>query len=341
MKKVILTGDRPTGKLHIGHYAGSLRQRVAMQNSGEYDVYIMIADQQALTDNAKDPAKIRENILEVALDYLSVGLDPTKSTIFIQSQIPALYELTIHYQNLVHLGRLQRNPTIKTEIKERGFEKSIPVGFLTYPIAQAADITAFNANLVPVGEDQLPILEQDREIVRAFNQLYGDILVEPEAVLTSDEKARRLPGLRGIDDKMSKSLNNGIYLSDSPEIVQQKVMEMFTDPDHIRVDDPGKIEGNVVFYYLDVFAPDDPKVAEIKEHYQRGGLGDVVVKKYLIGVLEKILAPIRMRREELAKDPAAIYEILKQGSEKASNVANETLQKVRDAIGISYFDKSN
>jgi len=338
MKQVVLTGDRPTGKLHLGHYAGSLKNRVEMQNSGKYDVFIMIADQQGLTDNARNPQKIRDNLLEVAMDYLAVGLDPTICTFFVQSAIPALYELTIHFQNLVNLGRLQRNPTIKTEIAERGFEKSIPVGFLTYPIAQAADITAFNANLVPVGEDQMPIIEQDREIVRTFNSLYGDVLVEPEGVLVADEKARRLPGIHGVDDKMSKSLNNGIFLADSTDEVTRKVMEMYTDPDHIRVADPGKIEGNVVFYYLDVFAPDDPRVAEMKEHYRRGGLGDVEVKKYLIGVIEEILTPIRAKRAYYESRPDEVREILRIGSEKANLVANETLRKVRDAIGINYFE---
>ncbi|MCL2173934.1 tryptophan--tRNA ligase [Candidatus Saccharibacteria bacterium] len=337
MKQVILTGDRPTGKLHIGHFVGALRQRVDMQNSGEYDMFVMIADQQALTDNARDPQKIRNNLLEVAMDNLAVGIDPEKTTLFVQSAIPALYELTIHYQNLVNLGRLQRNPTIKTEIRERGFEKSVPVGFLTYPIAQAADITAFNANLVPVGEDQLPILEQDREIVRTFNSIYGEVLVEPEAVLATDEKARRLPGIRGIDDKMSKSLNNGIYLADDAETVRQKVMEMYTDPDHIRVTDPGKIDGNVVFYYLDVFAPNDPHVAEMKEQYRAGGLGDVTVKEYLIEVLEKLLAPIREKRAYYETRPDEVRAILRAGSEKANAVANTTLQKVRDAIGVNYF----
>jgi len=333
MKKIILTGDRPTGKLHIGHYVGSLKSRVQMQDSGEYDVFVMIADQQALTDNARDPKKIQRHLLEVAMDYLAVGIDPAKTTIFVQSQIPALYELTIHYQNLVNLGRLQRNPTIKTEMKERGFEKSVPVGFLTYPIAQAADITAFNANLVPVGEDQLPILEQDREIVRTFNSIYGDILVEPEAMVP-EGIAKRLPGIYGVDDKMSKSLNNGIYLSDTSEEVARKVMEMYTDPDHVRVEDPGKIEDNVVFIYLDVFAPNDPKVAEMKQQYQAGGLGDVAVKKYLIEVLEGVLAPIRARRASL--NPDEVREILRLGSEKANLVANETLRKVRAAIGLNY-----
>jgi len=336
MKKIILTGDRPTGKLHLGHYVGSLQSRVKLQDSGEYDLFIMIADQQALTDNARDPKKISDNLIEVAKDYLSVGLDPTKTTMFVQSAIPALYELTIHYQNLVNLGRLERNPTVKTEIKERGFGDSIPVGFLTYPIAQAADITAFNANLVPVGEDQIPVIEQTREIVRSFNSIYGDVLVEPEAVVP-EGTAKRLPGIYGVDDKMSKSLGNTIYLSDDSETVKTKVMEMYTDPDHIRVEDPGKIEGNVVFIYLDVFATDKAKVAEMKENYQKGGLGDVEVKKYLIEVLEDLLTPIRERRASLKDDE--IKDMLISGNESANIVANQTLAKVRDAIGINYFDK--
>jgi len=364
MKQVILTGDRPTGKLHIGHYVGSLQNRVELQNSGKYDMYIMVADMQALTDNAKNPAKIRENILEVALDYLAIGLDPAKSTLFIQSQIPALSELTMYYMNLVSLARVLRNPTVKTEISQKNWSletmadqfidanasfiskiskldfkkrEGVPAGFAMYPISQAADITAFGANLVPVGEDQLPMIEQAREIVRTFNTTYGETLVEPEASIPSNAEAKRLPGIDG-NAKMSKSLNNGIYLSDPADVLRQKVMSMYTDPRHIHVDMPGKIAGNTVFTYLDVFAPDDPKVAEMKEHYQRGGLGDVVVKKYLVEVLENILAPIRERREELAKDPAAVYEILKQGSEKANVVANETLQKVRGAIGVNYFN---
>lgn len=338
MRKTILTGDRPTGKLHLGHFVGSLKNRVELQNSGENDVYVMIADLQALTDNARNPAKIRESVLEVALDYLAVGLDPTKSTLFIQSQIPALSELTMYYMNLVSISRLERNPTVKTEIKQKNFGESVPAGFVTYPVSQAADITAFGANLVPVGEDQLPVIEQSREIVRSFNAAYGEVLAEPEAVLNADEKARRLPGIDG-NAKMSKSLGNGIYLSDDAETVRAKVMQMYTDPDHIRVKDPGKIEGNVVFTYLDVFAPDDPKVAEMKAHYQRGGLGDVAVKNYLFEVLENILKPIREKRAEFANDPAAVYEILKKGSEKANIVAGKTLQKVRNAIGVNYFGK--
>lgn len=338
MKKIVLTGDRPTGKLHLGHYAGSLKNRVEMQNSGEYDVFIMVADQQALTDNARNPQKIKDHLYEVVLDYLAIGIDPEKTTIFAQSQIPALYELTIHYQNLVSLGRLQRNPTIKTEIKERGFEKSIPVGFLTYPIAQAADITAFGASVVPVGEDQLPILEQDREIVRSFNQIYDGILVEPEAILATDSKAKRLPGLFGMNDKMSKSLNNGIYLSDSAETVRDKVMQMYTDPSHVNKDDPGHVEGNVVFYYLDVFASDKEKVTELKERYLKGGLGDVEVKNYLVDVLNELLEPIRARRAKFAGDPEKVRQILIDGNAKANEIASHTLSKVRAAIGLNYFE---
>ncbi|MCL1876828.1 tryptophan--tRNA ligase [Candidatus Saccharibacteria bacterium] len=336
MKKKILTGDRPTGKLHLGHYVGSLKNRVELQNSGEYDSFIMIADTQALTDNARNPEKVRENVLEVALDYLAVGIDPTKSTIFIQSQIPALSELTMYYMNLVSLSRVLRNPTVKTEISQKEFGEGVPAGFAMYPISQAADITAFNADLVPVGVDQLPMIEQTREIVRSFNAIYGEVLVEPDAIIPETETAKRLPGIDG-NAKMSKSLNNGIYLSDDVETLRAKVMSMYTDPDHIHVDDPGKIDGNTVFTYLDVFASDVAKVTEMKEHYQRGGLGDVVVKKYLFEVLNDLLTPIRTRRIEFARNPAAIYEILRTGSEKANLVANETLQKVRAAIGIEYF----
>ncbi|MDR1300283.1 MAG: tryptophan--tRNA ligase [Candidatus Nomurabacteria bacterium] len=341
MKKVILTGDRPTGKLHLGHYVGSLKKRVELQNSGLYDMYVMIADEQALADNARNPQKIRDSLLEVALDYLAVGIDPSKTTIFIQSQIPALYELTFHYSGFVHLGRLQRIPTLKQEIKERGFEKELPISWLTYPISQCADITAFGAHLVPVGQDQAPVVEIDREIVRAFNRQYGDILVEPEAVVP-DGFAKRLPGLYGIDDKMSKSLDNAIYLSDSPEEVAAKVMKMYTDADHIRVEDAGKVEGNVVFIYLDVFAEtaeQKTKVAELKEQYQKGGLGDVAVKKYLIEVLESVLAPIRQRRAEYEQDLDKVRAILRDGSAKADAVANQTLQKVREAIGLNYLEQ--
>jgi tryptophanyl-tRNA synthetase len=338
-KKIILTGDRPTGKLHIGHYVGSLKGRVELQNSGEFETFIMIADAQALTDNAKNPEKVRENVLQVALDYLAVGIDPAKTTIFIQSQIPQLPELAMFYANLVSIARLERNPTVKTEIKQKNFGEGVPSGFVFYPISQAADITAFKATHVPVGEDQLPMIELTREIARSFNQTYASqILVEPEAVLPQAGIERRLPGINGMNDKMSKSLNNGIYLGDSFEEMRDKVMKMYTDPDHIRVEDPGKIEGNVVFAYLDVFAEDKAKVAEMKAHYQQGGLGDVAVKRYLIEELDKVLKPIRERRAELAKDPSAVYEILRQGSERAEQVAAATLREVKSAMRINYFE---
>lgn len=337
MKKVILTGDRPTGKLHLGHFVGSLKNRVALQNSSEYEMFVMIADVQALTDNAKNPAKIRDNLLEVALDYLAVGIDPQKTTIFVQSQIPALFELTMYYMNLVSISRLERNPTVKTEIQQKNFAGGVPTGFVVYPISQAADITAFGAHLVPVGADQLPMIEQTREIVRSFNQIYGETLIEPEAQIPQNSEAQRLPGIDG-NAKMSKSLNNGIYLADSREILREKVMKMYTDPDHIHVSDPGKIAGNTVFTYLDVFAPDQEKVAQLKADYQKGGLGDVAVKNYLFEVLDEILAPIRERRGELAENPAQIREILHAGSEKANMVAEQTLKNVRRAIGVEYFE---
>jgi len=336
-KKIILTGDRPTGKLHIGHYIGSLKNRVALQESGLYESFIMIADQQALTDNARNPEIIRNSLKEVALDYLAVGIDPSKSNIFIQSQIPELNELTMHYLNLVTLSRLERNPTVKQEIKQKNFENSIPAGFLIYPVSQAADITAFKATTVPVGEDQLPMIEQTREIVRSFNSIYGDVLVEPEAVLPSSN-AGRLPGTDG-KAKMSKSLENGIYLSDDADTIKKKVMSMYTDPNHIRVEDPGQIEGNTVFTYLDIFATDKNAVEEMKEHYKRGGLGDMKVKKYLNEVLQAELEPIRNRRIELEKDIDAIYDMLKDGSDKARAVAANTLKEVRSAMGIEYFTK--
>lgn len=339
-KKVILTGDRPTGKLHIGHYVGSLKNRVELQNSGEYETFIMIADSQALTDNARNPEKVRENVLQVALDYLAVGIDPSKTTIFIQSQIPQLPELAMFYANLVSIARLERNPTVKTEIKQKNFGEGVPSGFVFYPISQAADITAFKATTVPVGEDQLPMIELAREVVRSFNQTYNqDVLVEPEAMLPPAGISRRLPGINGMDAKMSKSLNNGIYLADSAEVVREKVMQMYTDPDHIKVEDPGKIEGNVVFAYLDVFAKDTVKVQELKDHYQRGGLGDVAVKKYLIEVLEEFLAPIRQRRQELESNPDAVYEILRAGTQKAEEIATQTLSEVKNAMKINYFQK--
>jgi tryptophanyl-tRNA synthetase len=334
-KKIILTGDRPTGKLHIGHYIGSLKNRVALQESGLYESFIMIADQQALTDNARNPEKIRNSLTEVALDYLAVGIDPSKSTIFVQSQIPELNELTMHYLNLVTLSRLERNPTVKAEIQQKNFENSIPAGFLIYPVSQAADITAFKADTVPVGEDQLPMIEQTREIVRSFNSIYGEVLVEPEAVLPSSN-AGRLPGTDG-KAKMSKSIGNCIYLSDDADTIKKKVMSMYTDPNHIRVEDPGQVEGNTVFTYLDVFATDKKAVEEMKEHYKRGGLGDVKVKKYLNEVLQAELEPIRNRRLEFEKDLDVVYKMLKVGSNKAEAVAANTLMEVRQAIGIEYF----
>ncbi|OOM74575.1 tryptophan--tRNA ligase 2 [Clostridium puniceum] len=336
-KKIILTGDRPTGKLHIGHYIGSLKNRVELQESGLYESFIMIADQQALTDNARNPEIIRNSLTEVALDYLAVGIDPSKSTIFIQSQIPELNELTMHYLNLVTLSRLERNPTVKQEIKQKNFENSIPAGFLIYPVSQAADITAFKATTVPVGEDQLPMIEQTREIVRSFNSIYGDVLVEPEAVLPSSN-AGRLPGTDG-KAKMSKSIGNCIYLSDDADTIKKKVMSMYTDPNHIRIEDPGQIEGNTVFTYLDVFATDKNAVEEMKEHYKRGGLGDMKVKKYLNEVLQSELEPIRNRRVEFAKDIDAVYDMLKEGSNKARAVAANTLREVRESMGIEYFTK--
>ena len=341
-KKVILTGDRPTGKLHIGHYVGSLKKRVELQNSGEYETFIMIADTQALTDNAKNPEKVRNNVLQVALDYLAAGIDPSKTTIFVQSQIPQLPELAMYYANLVSISRLERNPTVKTEIKQKNFGGSVPSGFVFYPISQAADITAFKATHVPVGEDQMPMIELTREISRSFNQTYQtDTLVEPEVILSKEGIERRLPGINGMDAKMSKSLNNGIYLADSFEEMRAKVMKMYTDPEHIRVEDPGKIEGNVVFAYLDVFAEDKEKVAEMKAHYQKGGLGDVAVKKYLIEEMDKVLKPIREKRAELEKNPEMIYEILKKGSLKAEKIVAQTLKEVKQAMKIDYFGGEN
>lgn len=335
-KQVILTGDRPTGKLHIGHYIGSLKKRVELQNTGKYDPFIMIADQQALTDNARDPEKIRRSLTEVALDYLAVGIDPTKATIFVQSQIPALSELNLYYLNLVTVSRLERNPTVKAEIKQKNFERSIPAGFFTYPVSQAADITAFKASLVPVGDDQEPMLEQTREIVRSFNSIYGDVLVEPQGIFPP-KGSGRLPGLDG-NAKMSKSLNNAIYLADDADTLRKKVMSMYTDPTHVHVEDPGHVEGNMVFTYLDIFADDQKKVAELKAQYQHGGLGDVKIKRYLNEVLEGVLAPIRQRRQEFAQDMGAVYDILKEGSARANEVANQTLAEVRRAIGVNYFD---
>lgn len=347
---IVLTGDRPTGRLHLGHYVGSLKRRVELQNSGNYqDMYVMIADAQALTDNADDINKVRNNIAQVALDYIACGLDPKKVTIFVQSQIRALFELTCYYMNLVTVSRLQRNPTVKNEIQMRGFKQSIPVGFFTYPISQAADITAFKANIVPVGEDQLPMLEQTREIVRSFNLLYGETLIEPQAVLPENSICSRLPGLDGAA-KMSKSLGNCIYLSDSSNDIKKKVQSMFTDPTHLRIEDPGHTEHNPVFIYLDAFCRDEHFAAflpayqnldELKAHYQRGGLGDGTVKKFLNEILQNELKPIRERREVLAQDLGEIFNILERGTAHAADVADQTLNEVKRAMGICYFsDKS-
>lgn len=347
MKKIILTGDRPTGPLHIGHFVGSLKERVRLQNSGEYEeVYIMIADAQALTDNFRNINKVKNNIIEVALDYMAVGIDPTKSVIFIQSLVPELCELTFYYMNLVTVARLRRNPTVKEEIKNHNYEENVPMGFFTYPVSQAADITAFKATTVPVGEDQLPMIEQTREIVDTFNRLYGETLVSPEAVLPSNKNCLRLPGIDG-KTKMGKSLNNGIYLGDSEEEIKAKVMMMYTDSDHIKMESPGKVEGNIVFTYLDVFVtpehfskylPEYQNLEELKAHYKRGGLGDVKIKLFLNEVLQEVLKPIRERREELARDKDKIYEILKEGTKKAQIKASETLKEVKDAMGINYFN---
>ena len=348
MKKIILTGDRPTGRLHIGHFVGSLKNRVKLQNTGEFDeIYIMIADAQALTDNFDNPKKVRDNVFEVALDNLACGIDPNKVNYFIQSEVSELTELTFYYMNLVTVSRLYRNPTVKEEIKLRGFEESIPAGFFTYPVSQTADITAFKATIVPVGEDQLPMLEQAREIVRKFNNIYGETLVEPKELLPENLNERRLVGIDG-NAKMSKSLNNCIYLKDSAEEVRKKVFAMYTDPDHIRVDDPGKVEGNVVFTYLDVFCKEDSfskylpeykNLEELKNHYRRGGLGDVKIKKFLYEVLEEELKPIRERREELAKNPEYVYQVLREGTRKAREKASETLKEVKKAMLLDYFEE--
>ncbi|HGA4104276.1 TPA: tryptophan--tRNA ligase [Streptococcus agalactiae] len=338
-KPIILTGDRPTGKLHIGHYVGSLKNRVLLQNEGSYTLFVFLADQQALTDHAKDPQTIVESIGNVALDYLAVGLDPNKSTLFIQSQIPELAELSMYYMNLVSLARLERNPTVKTEIAQKGFGESIPAGFLVYPVAQAADITAFKANLVPVGTDQKPMIEQTREIVRSFNHAYNcQVLVEPEGIYPENDAAGRLPGLDG-NAKMSKSLNNGIFLADDMDTVKKKVMSMYTDPNHIKVEEPGQIEGNMVFHYLDVFGRDEDQkeITAMKEHYQKGGLGDVKTKRYLLDILERELSPIRERRLEYAKDMGQVYQMLQKGSEKAQAVAASTLDEVKSAMGLNSF----
>lgn len=346
-KKIMLTGDRPTGRLHVGHYVGSLRRRVELQEQGDFDrMYVMIADAQALTDNADNPGKVRDNIMEVALDYLSVGLDPEKCTIFVQSQVPQLCELSFYYMNLVTVSRLQRNPTVKSEIAMRGFETSIPVGFFAYPISQAADITAFEATVVPVGEDQMPMIEQTKEIVKKFNSVYGETLVEPHIQLPQNQACLRLPGIDG-KAKMSKSLGNCIYLCEEPDEIRTKVFSMFTDPQHIRVEDPGRIEGNTVFTYLDAFCrdeyfseflPDYTCLEELKDHYRRGGLGDMKVKRFLNNVLQSELAPIRERRKKYEADLPYVYEMLRAGSEKAQAAAEETMRKVRRAMRIDYFD---
>lgn len=345
MKDIILTADRPTGKLHIGHYIGSIASRIALQNEGNFDkMYVMIADAQALTDNAGNVQKVKDNILNVALDYLACGLDPKKCTIFIQSEVPALTEMTFYFLNLVTLARLKRNPTVKTEIKLRGFEESVPVGFLTYPVSQTADIVAFNTTIVPVGEDQNPMIEQAREIVRSFNTTYSEVLVMPKAVVPKNKNQARLVGTDG-KNKMSKSLGNCIFLSDEPDIIKQKIMSMYTDPDHIHISDPGKVEGNTVFEYLDAFVkedsfekylPDYKNLDELKAHYIRGGLGDVKIKLFLNNILQELLKPIRERRKELEKDPQAVYEILFKGSDEANKVANATLEKMKSAMGIDY-----
>ena len=347
MEKIILTGDRPTGKLNLGHYVGSLKNRVALQNSGNFDkVFIMIADAQALTDNFDNPSKVRDNVIEVALDYLSCGIDPNKTTIFIQSEVSELTELTYYYMNLVTLSRLQRNPTVKNELALRNFEKSIPMGFLNYPISQAADITAFKATCVPVGVDQAPMIEQTREIVHSFNSIYGETLVMPEAMIPENEYEKRLPGTDG-HAKMSKSLNNCIYLSDDEETIKKKVMSMYTDPNHIRVEDPGQVEGNIVFTYLDVFAKDSDfakylpnykNLDELKSHYQKGGLGDVVIKKFLNNILQDFLRPIREKRNELENNIEYVYEVLEKGTKIARSYASETLKEVKDHMQINYFD---
>ena len=342
---ILLTGDRPTGKLHLGHYVGSLRNRVELQENKNFKQFVFIADMQALTDNAKTPEKVRENVINVALDYLSVGIDPKKTTIFIQSLIPELCELNIYYLNLVTVSRLERNPTIKTEIKQRGFEESIPAGFLTYPVSQAADITAFNAKYIPVGDDQVPLIEQAREIVNTFNSIYGETLTMPEAILPKNDICKRLPGTDG-KNKMSKSLGNCIYLADDSNTVKEKVMSMYTDKDHIKVSDPGKIEGNAVFTYLDALAEEEDfinseykNLDEMKEHYKKGGLGDVKVKLFLYNVIERTLTPIREKRKYYEDRIDEVYKMLEEGSNDARKVAQETLNNVRNAIGINYFNK--
>lgn len=347
MKKIILTGDRPTGHLHLGHFVGSLKERVQLQNNGGYDdFYVMVADAQALTDNFGNVQKVKDNVLQVMLDYMAVGLDPNKVTFFVQSEVSELTEFTFYYMNLVTLARLERNPTVKEEMKQKGFSGTIPMGFLTYPVSQAADITAFNATIIPVGDDQLPMIEQTREIVRSFNNLYGETLLEPHAVLPEDEKCYRLVGTDG-GAKMSKSIGNCIYLSDEPDVIKQKVFSMYTDPDHIHVEDPGKVEGNTVFTYLDVFSkpedfekylPEYKNLDELKDHYTRGGLGDMKIKKFLNNILQELIAPIRERRKELEKNPEAVFEILRKGTEKARIAAKENLIKLKTNMGINYFN---
>ena len=338
MEKIrLVTGLRPTGKLHVGHYIGALKNLKELQDSGKYDCFVFIADTQALTDNADNPEKIKTSVKELMLDFLACGLDPNKCTLFVQSQVPQLTELTMYYLNLVTLARLERNPTVKTEIKERGFGSNIPVGFLTYPVSQASDITAFEAKVVPCGEDQQPLVEQCREIVRSFNRIYGEVLVEPKEILSSKKNERRLVGTDG-NAKMSKSLNNCIYLSDSPEEIKKKVMSMYTDPNHIRVEDKGDTKNNPVFIYLDVFGKDKEKIAQMKEHYERGGLGDVVCKKYLNEVMQEFIKPIREKREQLEKDFSKVEEVIKNGSVRAKEVAQSTLEKVRKAMQLNYFD---
>ncbi len=347
MKNIILTGDRPTGPLHIGHYVGSLKNRVKVQNEGNYDeMYVFLADAQALTDNFDNPKKIKDNIIEVALDYLAVGLDPSKVTFFIQSMIPELTELTFYYMNLVTISRLHRNPTVKSEIEQKGFEESIPAGFFTYPVSQTADITAFKANIIPVGDDQLPMIEQAREIVRKFNSIYGNTLVEPKELLPENEACFRLVGIDG-KAKMSKSLGNCIYLKDSEEEIKRKVMSMYTDPNHIKIEDPGNVEGNTVFTYLDVFCKDDDfkkylpeynNLDELKQHYKRGGLGDMKIKRFLNDILQAELKPIRERRQKYEKDIDKVYDILKEGTKKARLAASKTLKEVKTAMGIEYFN---
>ena len=346
-KKIILTGDRPTGKLHLGHYLGSLKKRVELQNSGLYDdIYIEIADTQAITDNFFNIEKVRQNVIEVTLDYLACGIDPDKTTIFVQSQIPELYELTCYYLNLVTLSRLQRNPTIKDEMKLRGFETSLPMGFLTYPVSQAADITLFDASIVPVGEDQAPMIEQARELARSFNNAYKEVIIEPDIMLPDNKVCNRLPGLDG-KAKMSKSLGNAIFLSDEPEVIEKKIMSMYTDPDHLKIEDPGKVEGNVVFTYLDAFCkdedfekylPDYKNLDELKDHYRKGGLGDVVIKKFLNNIIQEELEPFRNRRKEYEKKIPEVYEMLMKSTSKAREKAISKIAEIRDAMGIDYFD---